>query len=680
MIAIMRRGVLLLGLMGLTSCASWNNVDKYKVNPALFEDTGQLVADKDKEGEDDNASEGAAKASTRIKSMAELFGVNQQKPKVAATFSSKDKVRYSVDAMKLSEYIHHVFGTVLGVNYVVDNTLTNLTAPITLNFQKPISKKDAFLASSEILTKQQIGVSVKDGVYYLYPMETQTPGDVSIGVGASDADLPLTQGKVLQIVPMDFGVNIGIERTLRQLSDIAITVDFDKSAVFMQGERKKVKKVMELARILDMPSNQGKYISLLELTYITSEEFSQQIEKLMAGEGIPVGVGASKQKNVVLVPLNQIGLVAVFASNPSFLQRVEFWQSKLDQPSLGDEKSYFMYEPINARARDLGESLSPLFGGSQAPVAATKGNSSRDTRSALRTTTATAPTTASDGEDLSMVVDERTNTLIFYTTGKRYQQLRPLIKRMDTLPQQVILEATIAEVTLADEFKHGVEFALSHGNFDYKTTGAFKATDVGGLGIGWTGGSSDLVTANLIKTNSLVNVLSNPTLLVRDGISASITVGNEIPLVSSTITDPLQGNTVQSTTIERRQIGLTLSVTPTINSQGIVIMEISLEITNQLPGGDGSTLLSRQVQTEVVANSGQTVILAGLISETLSNGDTQVPFFGDLPVLGNLFKSASQNKDKTELVILVTPKIISDANQWGEIKNKFRKGLENVEF
>jgi general secretion pathway protein D len=543
------------------------------------------------------------------------------------------------------------------------------------------------LATSDILLRQQIGVTVRDSIYYLFPMETQSAGDVSIGVGRTEADLPLTQGKVLQIVPMNFGINIGIERTLQGLSDIAVTVDMDKNAVFLQGERSKVKKVMELARILDMPSNQGKHIALMRLTYLSTEEFSKQVSSLMEAEGIPIGVGKSQQKNVVLVPLDQIGLVAVFANNEAFLSRVQFWHQQLDQPLQGDSKRYFMYEPQNARARDLGESLSPLFGGNVPVKPTSKGNSSRDTRSALRTSTAT-PVASSQNEDLTMVIDERTNTLIFYTNGTRYQALQPLIKRMDTLPRQVILEATIAEVTLTDEFKHGVEFAvangsLGNGSFGLGTAGAFQTAGIGGLAAGWVSGSGDYsVTANLIKTNSLVNILSSPTLLVRDGVAASITVGNEIPLVTSKTSNPIGDTTNERTTstIERRQIGLTLTVTPTINSQGIVIMEITLDISNELPSSGNSTLLNRQVNTEVVANSGQTIIMAGLISENKSNGDTQVPFLGDIPILGNLFKSATENRDKTELIILVTPKIINGGEQWNEIKNKFRKGLENIVF
>jgi len=691
MINVVRKGIYLLGFVGLASlagCTSSNSLEKYKVNPALFEEAEQLVGQENTNSNSKNNRQDNQEPFSRLKSMADLFNADQENKRVAATFSATDQVRYSIDAMKLSEFIHHVFRDILGVNYVVDNTLTNLVSPITLNFQNEISKKEAFLATGDILLRQQIGVTVKDSVYYLFPMETKTAEDVSIGVGRTDADLPLTQGKVLQIVPMNFGINIGTERTLRGLSDIAVTVDIEKNAVFLQGDRGKVKKVMELARILDMPSNQGKHIGLLRLTYLSTEEFSKQVTSLMEAEGVPIGVGQAQQKNVVLVPLDQIGLVAVFASNQAFLSRIQFWHEKLDQPSQGNDKRYFMYEPQNARARDLGESLSPLFGGSVPTTTESKGNSSRDTRSALRTSSS-GPAASAGDEDLTMVIDERTNTLIFYTSGLRYKSLQSLIKRMDTLPRQVILEATVAEVTLTDEFKHGVEFALNNGTFGggsyaLGTSGAFSVAGIGGLAAGWASNNGNVnVTANLIQTNSLVNILSSPTLLVRDGVSASITVGNEIPLVTSQTTIPIGDTTNERTTstIERRQIGLTLTVTPTINSQGVVIMEVSLDISNQVStGGDSSTLLNRQVTTEVVANSGETIIMAGLISENKSNGDTHVPFLGDIPILGNLFKSATENRDKTELVILLTPKIINGGDQWNEIKNKFRKGLDNIEF
>jgi general secretion pathway protein D len=670
-----RSALVALIVSTMAGCAS---NDKYEVRKSLFESTEGLVKTHDEPMAASNKPSGPAYS--RVQSLAEQFGLSREIPKVAATFSDSQMVSFTVDGMKINEFIHHVFGGVLGVNYVVNSEVAKKEDPITLNFQNKLSKKQAFLAANEVLTDKAIGVTYKEGTYYLFPLENSTATEIAIGVGRDVSDLPVVGNNILQVFPMNYGVNISTERTLRQLADISISIDLEQSAVFMQGPRSKVKKVMELARLLDLPSNKGKYIGLLRLTYISTEEFSEQVMQLLESEGIPAGVGTGRNKNLALVPINNMGMVAVFSSNQVFLERVRFWQEKLDKPAEGIERRYFWYEPRNARARDLGNSLKPLFGSNGAvEPAAAAGNSSRDTRSALvsKAQGAAAPTSfVVSNDELSMVVDERTNTLVFHTTGKHYQKILPLIERMDTLPRQVILEATIAEVTLTDGFKYGIEYAFKNGSFGYAAgfMGSAAGTGMGALWTGVTEGENAAI--NLVKTHNLINVLSNPSLLVRDGVSANITVGNEIPITTGVIRNPLQGSTAEQTLIERRQTGLTLNVTPTINSQGVIIMEIALRMAN----ADGEVLLNREVSTEVVASSGQTVILAGLISGEGSGDGSQVPVLGDIPVLGNLFKSQNKSSSKTELVILVTPKIINDGNQWGEIKNKFRKGLENIKF
>lgn len=670
-------------LIALSGCVTAPT--SFKVPKSRLETSGE--SKKDSRGLANTQQEADSQNTQRftvLESLGAEYSLGAKRQPLEGQFSDKATVKFAVENMPTYKFVHHVFGDVLGVNYVMNSVLAQKSTPVTLNFQQLISPKHVFLATSEILLEQKIGISKKEGVFYLYPLTESDESKVNIGIGKKESDIPVTTGKVLQIIPLDFGVNLSLERTLNQLTKAKVMPDFEQSALFVEGTREEIKHLLELVNIMDIPSNRGKFVGLIRLTYLSTKEFASQVTKLLENEGIPVGSNNStQQKNVVLVPIEQIGLVAVFSTNEIFLNRVQFWQEQIDQPGEGTEKCYFMYQPKYARARDLGESLSPLFGGAVANAVNT-GNSKRDTKSAVAGKIgASSPvsSTASVGNgDLSMVVDERTNTLIFHTTGKEYQTLLPLVQRMDTLPKQVFLEATIAEVTLTDEFKHGVEFAISDGNFSFSTDGAFKANEFGGLGLGWAA-SQNKVNANFFKTNSLVNVLSNPTQLVRDGVTASITVGNEVPIITGTTSNPLNGTTAQQTQIERRQTGLTLSVTPTINAQGVVIMEIDLESSNQLAtSGDDQKIFTRQLSTEVVAQSGQTIILGGLISHNNTTTRSEVPGAGSIPLLGNLFSADSQNHEKTELVILVTPKIINDENQWSEIKNNFGKGLENVEF
>ena len=180
-------------------------------------------------------------------------------------------------------------------------------------------------------------------------------------------------------------------------------------------------------------------------------------------------------------------------------------------------------------------------------------------------------------EDLTMSVDQRSNALIFNTTGTRYQALLPMIRRLDTPPRQILVEATIAEVLLTDEFAMGVEFALERSDTTLGTTGGLGLPDGGGF-ISIVG-NDGAVRAQLSASNRLVNILSNPSLVVRDGATASISVGNDIPTVGATFFDPIQSDT-QVTSVQYRKTGVNLTVTPTLNAQGLVLMVIEQDISN----------------------------------------------------------------------------------------------------
>jgi general secretion pathway protein D len=291
-------------------------------------------------------------------------------------------------------------------------------------------------------------------------------------------------------------------------------------------------------------------------------------------------------------------------------------------------------------------------------------------------------TKTTEGDNLRMVVDERANALIFYSTGKHFQELQPIIKQLDIMPKQVMLEVVIAEVKLTGSFAKGVAFALKSGSSSTDKQSSFNFSSEGGFNYSIVGLPGNF-NVNLNQTDGLINVLSKPTLVVRDGVTASISVGDDIPTIGSTTSDPISGDR-ETTSIVYRKTGVDLSVTPTINAQGTVIMTISQNISNISASGPsigGSTaVFERTISTEVVAGDGQTVMLGGLISENKNSGATSVPILGGLPIIGHLFRSDTEESDKTELVILVTPRIISNRSDFDMVKKGFVKGLENIKF
>ena len=675
----------------LASCASTQSDNRHNVPVSKFAGPAQIAT-----AEPDDITTTDAASNKPLYSSLEVFRPFSAKPvsrtDLAARFSDKEMVSFSAEQMALKDLLHAVLNELLGVNYVLASDVNGLDQPVTLNIGNQVSKRRAFQLLYELLQQKGIIVNENEDVLYIHPF-VEGGANTLVGFGREPVKVPQSVGNILQIVPLRFGNNAAIERTIREFTPVKVDADLSNNSLFISGNRQDIMRALDLVNLLDVPQNRGRNLAMLKLTFLTPEEFAKQVSELLGAEGIRQVVVGNGNGSLLLMPIPHIGAVVAFSAEKSLLERVRFWAQQLDIPSEGPEKRYYIYNPRYARASDLGESLSALI----APGSGRAGNQSRDTASALAgnantqsagrgssasgssTDKSSKGATSVQGENISLTIDERSNSLVFYTTGTEYQSLLPMIRRLDIMPKQVLLEATIAEVTLTKEFAMGVEFAIQNGSFGYGTTGAFGVAGITGLSLNYLKNGTQ-VQAKLRDSNSLVNVLSNPSIVVRDGVSASISVGNDIPTVSSSTSDPLLGDR-QTTTVSYRKTGLEFTVTPTINAQGLVVMEIEQRLSRTV---DGSTIegapaiFERSIQTEVIAESGQTIMLGGLISEDSSKNNSKVPGFADIPLIGNLFKLTKDKTEKTELILLITPRVIDSADQWHYINQQVRQGFDNL--
>lgn len=689
-----RNAVLLLAALALSGCAALTGEESspspelsldnpsYQVAPSYLKKTPQsnnVEENTAPQGAEQTPAEQAPAKLTKLPGMADSQSVNLANNALDNRFTTHAQFTIAAEKMPLPDFIHYVFGSLLKLNYVVDESLKQSAKTVTLDVSDKISARRLFQLSQELLNKESVQIRYDDNLYFLSTLESGKKGNVSIAVGRNRDAVPRTVGEILQVVPLKYGIKISIQRTVKELVGVDITVDYGQNALFVRGERDQILRTLELVDLLDVPANRGRHIGLVKLTYLDSETFTKEVGMLLENEGIPASTGLSSNKNLVMVPISQLGAIAVFASNAHMLERVRFWAETIDQPGQGTQRQYFIYHPNYARANDLGESISPLISGSFTGLASSGSNPKTTTASEK---TGQAPsanrTTGASSKTMTMVVDERANALIFNTTGAEYQAMLPLLKKLDVLPRQVMLDITIAEVTLSGEFKHGVEWAIKNGDLSAGTNGAFEVAKLGGFSFSLDGGSGDLIRANFFEKNSLVNVLSNPSLLVRDGVAANIAVGTKISVVGATTSDPVSGER-ETTSSEYRDTGVNVTVTPTINARGIVIMNINQKISNSVPDTKGASdnpdIFERTLATEVVAASGQTVIMGGLISENNASDNNKTPGIANVPVVGELFKAKGENNSRTELVMMITPKVIDRTDQWAEVTNAFRQGL-----
>lgn len=598
---------------------------------------------------------------------------------VGSDLASENTLAVAAEKMSVRDFLHYVFGDLLRVNYILDEAIsedqTKQEDRVTLNIAEAISPRNLFDMTVELLAKRNVKITYRNDTYYIHkPQKSDRGQKAVIGIGGTPADVPETLIQpIVQVVPLEYGIKISVERTLRSLTKAKITPDFEQSVVFLEGERQDIIHAIELIQLLDTPASRSQHVGLIKLAFVSPDDFSSDISALLESEGIEIGITSPDSKNVVVVPLRQLGGVAVFAVSESLLDRVRYWAQILDVPGEGSDEQYFVYTPKNARAVDLGESIGALLGANQSMIGASEGSSGRSTGSAP----SQQRVSGVSSDNLKMVVDERTNALIFYTTGSRYREIMPMLTKLDLLPKQVALDIIIAEVSLQDEFKYGVEWALSRSEVNLTTSGAFGVSGIGGLGL-IINGTEGPLTANFLNTNSLVNVLSRPTIVVRDGVAANINVGSDISVVGQTTQDPISGQR-QTTSSEYRKTGLDVTVTPTINSNDVVTMEVKQSISNSVPNSSGSggnpDIFERSISTELVAGSGQTVMMAGLISESNSNDDSGAPLVNKIPILGGLFESNAKSNDRTELIMLITPRVIDTLDNWDSVISDFQEGL-----
>lgn len=590
-------------------------------------------------------------------------------------FSNQPTVSLSSDALPLDLFLHHALGEILSLNYMLDEKVAEDATPVTLNITDKISKKRVFELTKSLLEERGFSLELDEGIYKISSVGGGRSEQLVYAFGNRPEDVPVTNLTIMQIVPFEFGYQGDVTLILSSLSKVQALPFRRQDAFFLKGSRQEIIKALDYLAIVDRPTIKAKKVAVYNPIYLTPSEIQSLLGQVLKQEGLEIG-GTDKALSVITI--NPTNVMLFFANSQETIDRVNFWLAELDVSPATDKARFFYYEPKYSKATELAESISELLGdlSSGAPLSdRTSADAENGARGSGRPNTGYALS-----EEMRMIVDTRANMLIFRMTSEKYDEVFPLLERLDVLPKQVMLEMLIAEVTMTDEFKQGLEFALVKGNYGLSTEGAFMGSGFGGLSYLLSGDNFD-ITMNLLMSNSLINIISRPTLVVRDGQTADIVVGTDIPIAGETTSDPITGQR-QTTSIEYRTTGVQLNVSPVINSNGVVTMKISQSMSNTVDLGSAASLnpsvFQRSINTEVVAESGQTILLGGLISENKSSKRSGIPGLQDLPLMGKLFRADTDSSDKTELVVLVTPHIISGSEDWTAIKEELNKALDGI--
>jgi general secretion pathway protein D len=616
--------------------------------------------------------------------------------------------------MFLPEFVIYVIGETMKIPFVMDQAVMEEKRFVTLNTPRPLPADQALEMVIGVLEKYNLYVEERAGALYVMQKPATSSQALEIYSGREPEE---GAGNVLQIIPLRFLRVADIQPLINDISrgGVQIKPYTRENVLILQGGSSNIRQILDFINYFDVPSLQEKKVVLLRLVYWEPEEFINQLSKMMEGMGI-VAAKTPKDPGPTFIAIRQMNAVLVITPDDASMKYILDWKSRLDtvEAAGSDEKAY-TFTPQFSRASDIVNSILGLYGqtdrsdapsrsssstgyetlgrGLQTPASDARaanplGNSSQQQGSA-KAASSGSPVVSANLSNLKIAADNNKNVVIMICSPTVYRQHLGLLRQLDTQTKQVLIEATIAELTLTDELKYGVEWYLNTTrNGDPIAGGTLGNLGMNALGMtfGYVSATANFKSMlNAFATKDKANILSTPRLTVLDNHEAVIQIGQDVPVATGeqTTTASTTTNPTILRTIEYRSLGIILKVKPTINSEGLLTLELTQEVSDLASTtgvGDSPIILMRRINTSVVAAHGQTIALGGLMKERKVVEERKVPWLGDLPVIGNLFKVTENTTERTELLVLVTPTILTKTDDATKITDELKKEIQWMKF
>jgi general secretion pathway protein D len=610
----------------------------------------------------------------------------------------------------LREVVKLILGDILKVNYLIAE---GVSGSVTLRSQQPLARDDLLPVLETVLQLNGAGLVPTPQGYEIIPL-----GEGAAGAGAKRVGrvVGLGAGFGTQVVQVRYVAAEEIANLLQALVPQGASVKAapQRNLLILSGPRRAVASLIEAVGVFDVNWLKGMSLGVYPLQYSDAKIVTDELQEVLASEE-----GPSLKGVVRLIPVERLNAVLVISKQPAYLDDVAQMIQQLDRgteaPIAG--RRLYVYPLQNGKASYLASLLQEVFLGGEATTARAGAAGGLGIRERLGTggagtggagdLTDQALTTAArrvaggglglgaarEGEGgtlpVSITADTDNNALLVMASPQDYRTVEAAIRRLDVRPRQVLIETIIAEVTLSGQLEYGVQWYLNGRLGQYDSVTNFQSgIGEGGLpsipmALGGPGVFSySLATSegvkflfDLLATESEVRFLSVPQVLVVDNQTANIRVGDQIP-VTVRSSNAVAGDTIVSET-QYRDTGTILRVTPRINAGGLVTMEVSQEVSvpGDAPAGTNPPILQRTVESTVVVQSGDAIALGGLIRETTTTGSEGLPVLKDLPVIGALFGSKGKARDRTELIVTITPTVIEDQYKALEATQELRQRM-----
>lgn len=647
--------------------------------------------------------------------------------------------------MPIADVVKLILGDLLGENYVI---AAGVSGTVTFSTARPVTNEQAFSILEMLLSWNSLALVYVDGQYSVVPSANAVRGNLTPRVGAADQ----ARGYEVRAVPLEFIAPTEMEKLLQPYAreGAILKADNARSMIMIAGSRRELENYLSTIEVFDVDWIKGMSIGLFPLEQVEAKTLGPELDQIFGETSESPLAGMFR-----FVPIERLNAILVITPQRRYLEEVERWITRLDQGGNQPGVRLYVYDVKNVKATDLADRLNDIFGGesSRANTSSTAGSVapglqpvelSSSTGGNLNLSSPTgeklgdanrsgssqppssspgnAPARAGavpaggtgasvdgglaivEGEEIRITAVEENNQLIIRATPGQYEAIRGAIRKLDSVPLQVHIEARLLDVSLTNGLSFGVQWYFENA-LDRLVppevpsdddTGSVKRAingdtfgEITNAGANWIfAGRRAGALVQMLQSEGDVRVLSAPSVLVLNNTEAAINVGQQIPVVSSSFVNPITqpgAGSLGQNQFQFRDTGIILNVKPRVNPGGLVFMEIQAEQSTPGPAsaasqfGGNVPVDRKKIETEVAVQSGDTVLLGGLIQQNDSESTSGVPGLKNIPILGRLFGSTNKDNSRKELLVLITPTVIRGGGEDArELTEEYKKRFQGL--
>jgi general secretion pathway protein D len=611
-------------------------------------------------------------------------------------------VVFNFDNADIYEVIR-VMADIMKINYIIDPRVKGV---VNIHTAGQISAEEVFPIFQSILKLNGATAVKKENLYEIVPlMDAKKLLIPPLTPGEAGKLLP-EERYTIQIISLKYIPVTEVSKIIKPfLSDGADIIEHPPHNILIIGDiASNIKKSLDIISLFDIDIFTDLKVMIYPILNADVTEIAKEMERIFSS--FEVSLKSGRGVGITFTPITRINSLLVVSSIPNIFEKVEGWLKELDKiPAEGTKLSVFVYYVQNAKAKDLAEVLKQIFVAPKEKKPEFKEKVVEPTPRGVRPPTTPTTTTPPKEEagavpegEINIVVDETNNALVIRAYVRDYKSILETIKKLDLYPKQVLIEVMLAEITLDDSTQFGIEwsrFLTSHTpNAQEIVMGARPPADpfsqaLTAYGIRYSivelgGRISAAIKA--AATEGRLNVISSPNILASNNKEAKIQIGTSQPILTSTYsgTTAVTGTAgVIEGTIEYKDVGIILTVTPRISDGGLVTLEIAIEDSKVDTTALGTlanipVFKKKTAKTVLSVLESQMIVIGGLIEDSKNVRKTGIPLLSRIPILGGLFGTQEYTIGKTELILLMTPHIITDHTQSNAVTREFREKVEGI--